>query len=61
VFKMGSVWTSFIDDTPSLFQKKKKRSTAYNMLTYLGHIIVNGSMIMGQHVIGLIIFLNVVT
>ena len=39
----GHVWTTFIDDTPSLFEfKKKRRNRKFKVINYLGDLAVNG-------------------
>jgi pyruvate carboxylase len=42
-FRAGSVTTSFLDLTPSLFQFTPRKDRATKLLTYLGEIIVNGN------------------
>ncbi|EGF82335.1 hypothetical protein BATDEDRAFT_9370 [Batrachochytrium dendrobatidis JAM81] len=44
----GKVWTTFIDDTPELFESSSKRSRGQKLLHYLGDMAVNGSRIKGQ-------------
>ncbi|KAJ8139778.1 hypothetical protein OY671_007017, partial [Metschnikowia pulcherrima] len=41
-------WTTFIDDTPSLFQMMSSQNRATKLLAYLGDLAVNGSSIAGQ-------------
>jgi pyruvate carboxylase len=41
-FKSGAATTTFIDDTPALFQFRAPRDRATKMLSYLGDVIVNG-------------------
>lgn len=48
VFIKGDCWTTFIDDTPSLFEMISSQNRATKLLTYLGDIVVNGSLIKGQ-------------
>ncbi|KAL8283201.1 hypothetical protein RQP46_005979 [Phenoliferia psychrophenolica] len=48
VFVQGQTWTTFIDDTPSLFNLVTSQNRAQKMLAYLGDLVVNGSTIMGQ-------------
>jgi pyruvate carboxylase len=43
VFQQGDATTSFLDDTPELFQFMERRDRATKLLTYLGEIIVNGN------------------
>jgi len=42
-FRAGNVTTSFIDQTPSLFNFKLRQDRATRLLTYLGETIVNGN------------------
>lgn len=48
VFIHGTYWTTFIDDTPSLFNMVLLQNRASKLLAYLGDVAVNGSSIMGQ-------------
>ena len=48
VFITGDCWTTFIDDTPSLFQMISSQNRATKMLSYLADLVVNGSSIKGQ-------------
>lgn len=48
VFIAGDCWTTFIDDTPSLFQMIGSQNRATKLLQYLGDLAVNGSSIKGQ-------------
>lgn len=48
VFIKGDCWTTFIDDTPSLFQMISSQNRATKLLNYLGDLAVNGSSIKGQ-------------
>ncbi|VEU22890.1 DEKNAAC103976 [Brettanomyces naardenensis] len=48
VFKKGDCWTTFIDDTPALFDMVSSRNRAQKLLAYLGDLCVNGSSIKGQ-------------
>ena len=41
-FKSGQATTTFIDDTPELFQIRAPRDRATKVLTYLSDVIVNG-------------------
>jgi len=41
-------WTTFIDDTPELFNLLSSQNRAQKLLTYLGELCVNGSMVVGQ-------------
>lgn len=47
-FISGDCWTTFIDDTPSLFQMISSQNRATKLLNYFGDLIVNGSSIKGQ-------------
>lgn len=47
-FIKGDCWTTFIDDTPSLFQMISSQNRATKLLNYLGDLAVNGSSIKGQ-------------
>lgn len=47
-FISGNCWTTFIDDTPSLFKMISSQNRASKLLTYLGDLAVNGSQIKGQ-------------
>lgn len=47
-FINGDCWTTFIDDTPSLFQMISSQNRATKLLNYLGDLVVNGSSIKGQ-------------
>lgn len=47
-FIKGDCWTTFIDDTPSLFQMISSQNRATKLLNYLGDLVVNGSSIAGQ-------------
>lgn len=47
-FIRGNCWTTFIDDTPSLFQMISSQNRATKLLNYLGDLAVNGSSIKGQ-------------
>ncbi|GEQ70388.1 hypothetical protein JCM33374_g4065 [Metschnikowia sp. JCM 33374] len=47
-FIKGDCWTTFIDDTPSLFQMMSSQNRATKLLSYLGDLAVNGSSIAGQ-------------
>lgn len=47
-FINGNCWTTFIDDTPSLFQMISSQNRATKLLNYLGDLVVNGSSIKGQ-------------
>ncbi|KAI1845661.1 hypothetical protein JX265_005351 [Neoarthrinium moseri] len=44
----GNCWTTFIDDTPQLFDLIGSQNRAQKLLAYLGDIAVNGSSIAGQ-------------
>ncbi|KAH8815360.1 carbamoyl-phosphate synthase L chain, ATP binding domain-containing protein [Xylogone sp. PMI_703] len=48
VFIDGSCWTTFIDDTPELFDLVGGQNRAQKLLSYLGDVAVNGSSIKGQ-------------
>lgn len=47
-FINGACWTTFIDDTPSLFQMIGSQDRATKLLKYLGDLAVNGLSIKGQ-------------
>lgn len=47
-FIAGQCWTTFIDDTPELFQLLGSQNRAQKLLLYLGDLVVNGSQIKGQ-------------
>lgn len=47
-FVDGKCWTTFIDDTPELFQLMSSQNRAQKLLAYLGDLAVNGSSIAGQ-------------
>ena len=47
-FIEGTCWTTFIDDTPSLFTLVGSQNRAQKLLAYLGDVAVNGSQIKGQ-------------
>ncbi|RKP34990.1 pyruvate carboxylase [Dimargaris cristalligena] len=47
-FRSGKCWTTFIDDTPELFDIMKSQNRAHKILAYLGDMIVNGSSVKGQ-------------
>ncbi|MDQ2844389.1 MAG: pyruvate carboxylase [Acidobacteriota bacterium] len=42
-FQSGEMTTSFLDDTPELFDFKPRRDRATKLLTFLGDVIVNGN------------------
>lgn len=44
----GACWTTFIDDTPELFDLVGSQNRAQKLLAYLGDLAVNGSQIKGQ-------------
>ncbi|PVI03812.1 pyruvate carboxylase [Periconia macrospinosa] len=44
----GKCWTTFIDDTPALFDLIGSQNRAQKLLAYLGELAVNGSSIKGQ-------------
>lgn len=44
----GTCWTTFIDDTPQLFDLVGSQNRAQKLLSYLGDVAVNGSSIKGQ-------------
>lgn len=48
VFKSGEYWTTFIDDTPQLFEMASSQNRAQKLLHYLADLAVNGSSIKGQ-------------
>jgi pyruvate carboxylase len=47
-FQNGRLWTTFIDDTPALFEFSLSQNRAQKLLYYLGELVVNGSQIQGQ-------------
>ncbi|KAG0226845.1 pyruvate carboxylase [Actinomortierella wolfii] len=47
-FIEGKCWTTFIDDTPDLFNLVKQQNRAQKLLAYLGDVAVNGPSIKGQ-------------
>ncbi|CDK28262.1 unnamed protein product [Kuraishia capsulata CBS 1993] len=47
-FMAGDCWTTFIDDTPSLFEMVTSQNRAQKLLAYLADLCVNGSSIKGQ-------------
>ncbi|KAK7203154.1 pyruvate carboxylase [Myxozyma melibiosi] len=47
-FIKGTCWTTFIDDTPELFDMMISQNRAQKLLAYLGDLAVNGSSIKGQ-------------
>ncbi len=42
-FQSGEMTTSFLDETPALFDFKPRRDRATKLLTFLGDVIVNGN------------------
>jgi pyruvate carboxylase len=42
-FQQGAVTTTFLDETPELFQFARRRDRATRLLSYLGDVIVNGN------------------
>lgn len=47
-FVRGATWTTFIDDTPSLFSLVSSQNRAQKVLAYLADLAVNGSSVAGQ-------------
>lgn len=47
-FIEGNCWTTFIDDTPELFDLVGSQNRAQKLLSYLADVAVNGSSIKGQ-------------
>lgn len=47
-FIEGTCWTTFIDDTPELFDLVGSQNRGQKLLAYLGDLAVNGSSIKGQ-------------
>ncbi|RKF73081.1 Pyruvate carboxylase [Golovinomyces cichoracearum] len=47
-FISGDCWTTFIDDTPALFDLVGSQNRGQKLLAYLGDVAVNGSSIKGQ-------------
>ena len=43
IFQSGDATTSFLDDTPQLFEFESRRDRATKLLTYLADIVVNGN------------------
>ena len=43
VFRAGETTTGFLTQYPELFQFKKRRDRATRLLSYVGHVIVNGN------------------
>ncbi|HBY64461.1 MAG TPA: pyruvate carboxylase, partial [Solibacterales bacterium] len=43
LFQEGGATTSFLDQTPELFQFSQRKDRATKLLTYLGEVIVNGN------------------
>ncbi|AET38583.1 pyruvate carboxylase 2 Ecym_3071 [Eremothecium cymbalariae DBVPG len=48
VFISGDCWTTFIDDTPQLFEMVASQNRAQKLLHYLADLAVNGTFIKGQ-------------
>lgn len=48
VFISGTYWTTFIDDTPALFEMVSSQNRASKLLAYIADLAVNGSSIKGQ-------------
>ncbi len=42
-FRRGAVTTTFIDDTPALFDFKPRRDRATRLLNFLGDVLINGN------------------
>ncbi|KAJ1680438.1 pyruvate carboxylase [Spiromyces aspiralis] len=47
-FITGDCWTTFIDDTPSLFTPTRFLNRGSKLMAYLGDVIVNGCQIQGK-------------
>ncbi|KAI5481431.1 pyruvate carboxylase [Pseudohyphozyma bogoriensis] len=47
-FVNSNTWTTFIDDTPQLFNLVTSQNRAQKILAFLGDLVVNGSRILGQ-------------
>lgn len=47
-FVRAETWTTFIDDTPALFNLAVSQNRAQKVLSYLADLTVNGSSIAGQ-------------
>ncbi|KAL9091751.1 MAG: hypothetical protein Q9159_001266 [Coniocarpon cinnabarinum] len=47
-FVESKCWTTFIDDTPELFQLLNSKNRAQKLLQYLGELSVNGPQVVGQ-------------
>ena len=43
IFQSGDATTSFLDDTPQLFEFESRRDRATKLLTYLADVVVNGN------------------
>ena len=47
-FIESACWTTFIDDTPELFNLIGSQNRAQKLLSYMGELIVNGPQVIGQ-------------
>lgn len=47
-FVKGKCWTTFIDDTPKLFEMLTSQNRAQKLLAYIAELTVNGSQVAGQ-------------
>lgn len=47
-FIKGNCWTTFIDDTPKLFEMMTSQNRAQKLLAFLAELTVNGSQVAGQ-------------
>ncbi|KAF5094122.1 hypothetical protein D0Z03_002179 [Geotrichum reessii] len=47
-FVKGQCWTTFIDDTPKLFEMLTSQNRAQKLLAFLAELTVNGSQVTGQ-------------
>jgi pyruvate carboxylase len=47
-FVKGKCWTTFIDDTPKLFEMLTSQNRAQKLLAFLAELTVNGSQVTGQ-------------
>ena len=48
VFVGGSYWTTYIDDTPQLFEMVESQNQSLKLLRYLADVAVNGPSVKGQ-------------
>jgi pyruvate carboxylase len=43
VFRAGKMTTGFLEQYPELFEFRRRRDRATQLLSYVGHVIVNGN------------------